>query len=874
MGRSPKLPTSREVYDRIRWDTRFDRAEFVVGYDHHGAEPNEVAFEAFSPGEIPWHRILYFKQAGRIVWDRRARLDLLSSISGGAQRDADSTFVARPAYRWDGALWTAAELPSAPPPSRLRVLTWNVLFDLFEAEKLDTEARIPRILDRLEHADADVIALQEVTPRFLEKLLQRPWVRARYAISEGEAAESVDPSGQLLLARHPLTNVREHRFSRAKHVLTGDVAGITFAVVHLTSDREEGAEAKRARQLDVVLDQLANAPGPVAVLGDFNAGDEATLPLRDLVDVWPALRPDEPGVTFDPKRNRLAAITTQRDLARRLDRILVRGANAQTIALFAEDEACPSDHYGVVAEIALARSIDVAPVHETAVVLVPPESAWPPIQAIREKHDRHYARWMPHITLLFGFVPESAFASALPIVEEAARSVAPFRVDLGALRSFEHARSATIWAEPATTPPRALHELQAALERAFPRCDEQSNKSDAGFTPHLSLGSVTADAARAREEWKALLPPISWTAHDVALVARRGNEPMAVVRRVPLGRAIEDACERITKGRGRVFAFGAHALGIETEESDRDLVCVAPHGTIAREAFFAELAAAFPNVEVALDALVPVARIHRLGRRTEVAFAELPEGAPLDLPRPDLSSTGVVRAMDPVSQRSIGGVLDARALLSLLERSGATDRFRRLARHVRTWARARQIDMPSLGFPSRFTWTLLAAKAAIDDADFFSLLASWDWNVPVALTDEARTYRARDRDRMIVPTLVAPVQNSARTLTRSTHAIVKSELSRATSAKDLLARPSPMAHDAWVLVRAGDEATLRAWLAKSFLPFVLELEKDPALSLRPYPTKKKEQLLALDGITPAALAARVAPSATEGIAIEACAPCE
>src|SRR5687767_14368837 len=236
-----KLPTSGEVYERIRWDARIRRAEFVIGYDHHGAEPKEIGFDAFSPGEIPWHRILYFKERDRIVWDRRTRVDHLSSVAGGSQRMA-TTFEARPSYRWDGALWALGKITPLSAPSTLRVLTWNVLFDLFEGEKLDTEARIPKILERLEHADSDVIALQEATPRFLEKLLQRPWVRARYASSEGEGAKTVDPSGQVLLSRLPLTNVTEHRFSRAKHVLTGDVAGITFAVVHLTSDHEPNSE--------------------------------------------------------------------------------------------------------------------------------------------------------------------------------------------------------------------------------------------------------------------------------------------------------------------------------------------------------------------------------------------------------------------------------------------------------------------------------------------------------------------------------------------------------------------------------------------------------------------------------------------------------
>jgi hypothetical protein len=38
--------------------------------------------------------------------------------------------------------------------------------------------------------------------------------------------------------------------------------------------------------------------------------------------------------------------------------------------------------------------------HKTAVVVIPPDDLWAPIQALREKYDRHFRRWMPHITLL------------------------------------------------------------------------------------------------------------------------------------------------------------------------------------------------------------------------------------------------------------------------------------------------------------------------------------------------------------------------------------------------------------------------------------------------------------------------------------------
>lgn len=47
--------------------------------------------------------------------------------------------------------------------------------------------------------------------------------------------------------------------------------------------------------------------------------------------------------------------------------------------------------------------------HQTAVVIIPPENLWQPIQQIRQKHDRHFRRWMPHITMIYPFRPRTQF---------------------------------------------------------------------------------------------------------------------------------------------------------------------------------------------------------------------------------------------------------------------------------------------------------------------------------------------------------------------------------------------------------------------------------------------------------------------------------
>ncbi len=71
-----RCQTSREMYHRIRWDPRLDAGEFVIGHDAHGERLEEMPFEAFIPdGEIPWHRVWYFRRGHERVWDRRERIE-------------------------------------------------------------------------------------------------------------------------------------------------------------------------------------------------------------------------------------------------------------------------------------------------------------------------------------------------------------------------------------------------------------------------------------------------------------------------------------------------------------------------------------------------------------------------------------------------------------------------------------------------------------------------------------------------------------------------------------------------------------------------------------------------------------------------------
>jgi 2'-5' RNA ligase len=158
--------------------------------------------------------------------------------------------------------------------------------------------------------------------------------------------------------------------------------------------------------------------------------------------------------------------------------------------------------------------------HTTAVVLIPPSKIWEPIQAIRQTHDRHIRRWMPHITLLYPFRPRDEFAGLAHRLSAACAGIEPFCVELMELRFFRHRReSFTLWLAP--EPREALIRLQALLGNIAPDCDDVTRNRD-GFTPHLSVGQVRGERQMftlketLQEAWK----PIAFTAHEISLIWR------------------------------------------------------------------------------------------------------------------------------------------------------------------------------------------------------------------------------------------------------------------------------------------------------------------------------------------------------------------
>jgi endonuclease/exonuclease/phosphatase family metal-dependent hydrolase len=255
--------------------------------------------------------------------------------------------------------------PAQPEPRRLRALTYNVL-----ADPVEVELRIPRLLEVMRDANADLLMLQEVAPWFAALLERDGWLREYQAAHiDGRLAL---PNGQMILSRFPIARSRARRLSgkQGRTVLISEITlpgseSIVLATTHMESFLEDGPI--RAKQLDEIFEDLARETAPTLFAGDLNFGDGEQPDTAHLdpnfVDLWTHLHPGDPGFTWNIERSPMAAAGSfVGEPSRRLDRMLLRGATwvPSKIDIIGDRSVSdhpalfPSDHFGLVAELSRA----------------------------------------------------------------------------------------------------------------------------------------------------------------------------------------------------------------------------------------------------------------------------------------------------------------------------------------------------------------------------------------------------------------------------------------------------------------------------------------------------------------------------------------
>jgi len=265
----------------------------------------------------------------------------------------------------------------------LKILTWNVLFDVFDQSeaKKETLSRWQRLVSAIANSNADIITLQEVTPDFVAVICSNSFVRASFCVSASPAdASSVTPHGNLILWRSvllsPISSEGIHVCfdgARARAIVAilktigegGQHTTMAVANIHLYADRKvdsaipaeqqqtSRADARR-RELTSIVGQLGkledrhkkdcpNCRIQTVICGDFNSEDEeladgcfsgaSAKGMGCFHDAWLMGSPDgSGGHTWDPSANSRAAhsnseVRSKNIQRRRIDRIYLKDGN-------------------------------------------------------------------------------------------------------------------------------------------------------------------------------------------------------------------------------------------------------------------------------------------------------------------------------------------------------------------------------------------------------------------------------------------------------------------------------------------------------------------------------------------------------------------
>lgn len=274
-----------------------------------------------------------------------------------------------PVLRFDAVTgrWHPGDAWPRSVPDTLVLTTFNVWFDPFHARR-----RYQAVADVLAPLEPDVMVFQEVTAPALDVLLAQPWIRASY-VAASVTGRRTGNYGMLILSRLPLRRVAHTALPTEawRGVLHArvDVGGrpLHLGCVHLDSGKSRAQ--LRERQLRKVFGLFDDAED-VILLGDFNMRDDERI-APPFTDVWPVLRPGQPGFTEDTSINLMRLDSTGKPRHVRFDRVVLKGPGirAVDIGLLGTEPVSahlprvfPSDHFGVSCRVAPAPGFtDTAP---------------------------------------------------------------------------------------------------------------------------------------------------------------------------------------------------------------------------------------------------------------------------------------------------------------------------------------------------------------------------------------------------------------------------------------------------------------------------------------------------------------------------------
>ena len=271
-----------------------------------------------------------------------------------------------------GNAHTAARHVHAEGDKVLSILTYNICFD-----EIDEEKRMAALAREIERANADVVALQEVTPRLHEILLRQPWAdtyarrtsappdNAPYYTLIFTRLEYVDRGGMLRMGFRNSVMGRDVLLGRLR-VPAAKGLEITVGTTHLESTKDYAGS--RREQLEKMLkagSRAVQGTSDAFLVGDMNLRKEEGIDLftseAHAADKWIDAWLEMPGETH---ASGFTFVKTEPFAwSARFDRVFARLHNLAIRSMRVIKNSTASDHYGLYVDFALSED---SPLREPA----------------------------------------------------------------------------------------------------------------------------------------------------------------------------------------------------------------------------------------------------------------------------------------------------------------------------------------------------------------------------------------------------------------------------------------------------------------------------------------------------------------------------
>jgi endonuclease/exonuclease/phosphatase family metal-dependent hydrolase/2'-5' RNA ligase len=762
------FPTSEDLYYRLKTDPTFLESKAIVVYfDIVKNKYFDVPLIKWTPiskgGDIPFHKVYYFKYNNVIIWDRTNKIckidELIDQLNNRVEILLNFPF---------------------------KILTLNVMSDIYQKQITNMDKRADAICSYLLNSDADIICLQEIMPKF--GLILESKLGSIYDISKTD----LEINNIWILSKSTIQTMSIIKLGPAKEVLCADISTSNSEIpiikiygVHLTSDSSPNAQTKREMQLQIIKSKL-DFDSDFIILGDFNCASFNIPVLTELTDICTKFDNSDACITYDPDINIYAKQLNLNPNKRRLDRILFN-SNLLNPTNAVSDKVEVSDHYPMIGTFdtnhesdiiksGIIQSINSDIVHNKfALAAIIPYKHWNFFNDIRKKHDKAYVSWSPHINIIFPFIDRIEFDKYHEKIHTIVKKYLPFEIEITEFSYFVQPTSHTLYAKLDKT-------SSMILEKIYMDICKLVQITILDYVPHITLGQF-----KSLEEIEPLLkkqfPKLNMTIESLHFISKEktnyyltehivGNMTFGFVKLVELLGPNYKICvggsNIFTNNRDTIYDYDLVVIGNE----DRNTFMQQTIELLEKTGYFI-------NVDLIKNEHIEYIKFRNYNTHFDIHYIKMKNIA-IQIDQSLLSSQEI--QADPKSVSALSVILASKAVLDHMNNE---KKFVHYLDLIKKAAKNANIYGQQYGYLPGLAWAVLVAVFLRtgthkynnnDDSDndnkfieeFCKFYASYDYSKPITLVPNMAIELTKQDRHIKIMCPIEPYTNIPRTMTKST----------------------------------------------------------------------------------------------------------